>query len=217
MDEIKENITRNIQHFRKKMNISQEELSSLCGYSSTYIGKIERGQRSPSLDTLIRIARSLQIPITSFFDSFYRRQDQLKENWDPKKFSPYDLATRRFNYLVGELTGSGHVENLFKLPWFQTENLPADKLGNNKLWELSFINFSPSLIEALQTFIDSGDKDDKKHFSLKLSGYQFQWEPVDLVLIFAEQDKIKLELFYPRIVRDGDSLPLEELNFDLAE
>jgi len=214
VDKLKENITQNIQHFRKKMGISQEELSSLCGYSSTYLGKIERGQRSPSLDTLIRIARALQIPVVSFFDSFYRRQDELKENWTPEEFTPYDAAIRRFNYIVGILTRSGEIKFIFHLPWFQSEDFRSEDYGEKKLWE--WFNFSPRLVQAVKNIIKDGNGL-KKHFNLKISGCQFQWEPVDFVLFAEEADEIKFELFYPRFVKDGEALLSGELNFELAD
>ncbi len=217
MGNLKESITDNIQYFRKKMGLSQEELSSLCGYSSTYLGKIERGQRSPSLDTLIQIARTLQIPVASFFDSFYRRQDELKENWDPEKFSPYDATIKRFNYLAGKIDWAGKLKTIVHLPWFQSELEAAETYRGKVLWELPFLNFSPKLVEAIEEVIDLDKKEIKKHFNLKISGYHSPQETVDFVLFSPGDEEVKFELFYPRVVKAGEARPLEELHFELVD
>lgn len=216
VDDLKESVTKNIQYFRKKMGISQEELSSLCGYSSTYIGKIERGKRSPSLDTLVRIARALQVPIDSFFDSFYRRQEKMKENWDPTEFSPYDVAMRRFNYIVGLLQISGELDSIFHLPWFQTSEMEGGDLQGEKFWKLPIFNFSNSLEKEIKLIFESSSENFMEHFSLKICEYQFDDKPVDLIFISPNGKNVKFELFYPRIVKNGEPLPIEELSFELA-
>lgn len=48
------------QH-RKELKLSQEEIADLCGLDRTFISLLERAQRQPSLNTIIVIARSLQI------------------------------------------------------------------------------------------------------------------------------------------------------------
>ena len=48
---------------RKAMGISQEELAFRCGVHRTYIGAIERGEKSPTLTTIEKIAKGLDIPL----------------------------------------------------------------------------------------------------------------------------------------------------------
>ena len=50
-----------IRQKRKQLNISQEQLSELCGLSPAYIGLIERGVKKPSVSTLIKIANALKV------------------------------------------------------------------------------------------------------------------------------------------------------------
>ena len=52
---------------RRKLNISQEELADRCGIHRTYIGSIERGEKSPTLNTIEKIANGLQVDINQFF------------------------------------------------------------------------------------------------------------------------------------------------------
>lgn len=51
-----------IQKMRKEKGLSQEVLSGLAGLDRTHYSKIERGLRSPTIDTLFKIAHALDIP-----------------------------------------------------------------------------------------------------------------------------------------------------------
>lgn len=217
MSDLKDTITENIKHFRSKRDVSQEKLSQMCGYSSTYIGKIERGQRSPSLDTLIRIAEALQVPIGSFFDPFYREQDQLKSDWDPSDFTPYDATLRRFNYLVGELDPSGKLQNLRHLPAFH-ETPPVNEAEGKPFTEVSFLDLTRELEETLQEVLEEALNGTRSHLSLTVTGSDLLDETVDFTILpgGATDENVRFELFYPRIVREGRRVPLQELTFDLA-
>lgn len=51
-----------IQRFRNEKGMSQEVLSGLAGLDRTHYSKIERGLRSPTIDTLFKIAQALDVP-----------------------------------------------------------------------------------------------------------------------------------------------------------
>jgi transcriptional regulator with XRE-family HTH domain len=51
-----------IQGFRKSKKMSQEVVSGLAGLDRTHYSKIERGLRSPTIDTLFKIAHALDVP-----------------------------------------------------------------------------------------------------------------------------------------------------------
>ncbi len=51
-----------IQRFRNEKGMSQEILSGLAGLDRTHYSKIERGLRSPTIDTLFKIAQALDVP-----------------------------------------------------------------------------------------------------------------------------------------------------------
>jgi transcriptional regulator with XRE-family HTH domain len=46
---------------REKQSISQEALAFMGGYHRTYIGQLERGEKSPSLRTIFALAGTLGI------------------------------------------------------------------------------------------------------------------------------------------------------------
>ena len=51
-----------IAELRKSKGMSQEVLSGLAGLDRTHYSKIERGLRSPTIDTLFKIAHALDMP-----------------------------------------------------------------------------------------------------------------------------------------------------------
>ncbi len=61
-------IQENIKKFRKQQNLTQEKLSELCGISTDYLSEIERGKKVPSLKRLIKIAETLNVPMSKFFE-----------------------------------------------------------------------------------------------------------------------------------------------------
>ena len=60
----------NILHYRKEQRLTQEQLANLCGdsgLSRNHIQRIETGAAGCSLDTLMDIARALNIPLYKLF------------------------------------------------------------------------------------------------------------------------------------------------------
>ena len=58
---------KRIELLRKKQNLSQEELAFRCELHRTYIGAIERGEKSPTLNTIEKIANGLNVEIIELF------------------------------------------------------------------------------------------------------------------------------------------------------
>jgi transcriptional regulator with XRE-family HTH domain len=52
---------RVLRRIRESQWLSQEELAARSGYHRTYIGQLERGEKSPSLRTLFALGGTLQI------------------------------------------------------------------------------------------------------------------------------------------------------------
>lgn len=55
---------------RKANGLSQEELAFRCGIHRTYIGAIERGEKSPTLNTIEKISRGLNISISDLWEAW---------------------------------------------------------------------------------------------------------------------------------------------------
>jgi transcriptional regulator with XRE-family HTH domain len=52
---------RNLVACRKAAGLSQEELAVYAGLHRTHIGMIEKGARLPRIDTLVKLAGSLEV------------------------------------------------------------------------------------------------------------------------------------------------------------
>jgi transcriptional regulator with XRE-family HTH domain len=63
--EAAERIGRNVFMARRRAGLSQEELGALAGLHRTEIGMVEKGERLPRADTLIKLASSLAVPVGS--------------------------------------------------------------------------------------------------------------------------------------------------------
>lgn len=63
-------IGRVINEFRKKQGLTIADVSEQSTISRGMLSKIENGQVSPSLDSLLRISKALGVPISAFFKEF---------------------------------------------------------------------------------------------------------------------------------------------------
>ena len=50
-----------LKEIRKKSGLTQEQLSGLAALDRTHYSKLERGLRSPTIETLFKIAQALEI------------------------------------------------------------------------------------------------------------------------------------------------------------
>lgn len=55
-------VGRVLTEYRERKRLTQEVLSGLAGLDRTHYSKLERGLRTPSLDTLFKIGQALDIP-----------------------------------------------------------------------------------------------------------------------------------------------------------
>ena len=53
---------------RHELGLSQETLAFSCGLNRTYMGEIERGEKSPSLPVIAKIAKGLGISKSTLMD-----------------------------------------------------------------------------------------------------------------------------------------------------
>jgi len=60
---------KNIREIRLSKNISQEELAFKINSARNFIGCIERAEKAPTIVTLCKIARALQVSVCNLLDS----------------------------------------------------------------------------------------------------------------------------------------------------
>lgn len=67
MVDIKKHFGTKLKQIRNNQKLSQEELAFRSGLHRTYISDIERGVRNVSLENIQKIAKALDVNISSLF------------------------------------------------------------------------------------------------------------------------------------------------------
>ena len=65
---IRKFIGQRLRALRKERALTQDKLGELAGLSGKFIGEVERGQKSISIDSLYAVAVALQTPLPSLVD-----------------------------------------------------------------------------------------------------------------------------------------------------
>ncbi|HUY93016.1 MAG TPA: helix-turn-helix transcriptional regulator [Pirellulales bacterium] len=64
MSNIRVRFGNQLRVIRAARGISQEELAHRAGLHRTYISSVERGERNVTLETVEKLAKSLELPMT---------------------------------------------------------------------------------------------------------------------------------------------------------
>lgn len=64
---ILENLGKSIKFYRKKLNLTQEQLAEKVSVHQTYIGKLETGKINASTKQLFVISRALGVKLSDIF------------------------------------------------------------------------------------------------------------------------------------------------------
>ena len=75
VDALEVAIGKQVRTSRKRLNLTVAALAKQAQLSTGMLSKIENGQTSPSLATLISLANALQVPVTSFFRGYEEQRD----------------------------------------------------------------------------------------------------------------------------------------------
>ncbi|MCX7222675.1 MAG: helix-turn-helix transcriptional regulator [Burkholderiales bacterium] len=62
LNEVKGRLSKNIKSLRKMKNLAQEKLALEAGVDRTVVSKIERMVANPSLEIIVRLAITLNVP-----------------------------------------------------------------------------------------------------------------------------------------------------------
>jgi transcriptional regulator with XRE-family HTH domain len=114
------NIGKHLKNIRQNRELSLDEAAEMTGVSKPMLGQIERGQSSPTITTLWKIATGLKVPLSSF----------LQE--EKTKYSVVDLSEQ--NAVLAE-NGAMRAYTLFSY----------DPIRN---FEAFYIEFDPSCIHT---------------------------------------------------------------------
>lgn len=67
-EDIYKQFATKVQKLRAAKGYTKSMLSSLADLDISYIGKIERCEKSPNLRTIIKLANALDVPVKELFD-----------------------------------------------------------------------------------------------------------------------------------------------------
>ena len=59
-----------VRHWRNAQSLFQEELAHRGGFHRTYIGQVERGERNPSLLSILALCQALEVSLPEFFTRY---------------------------------------------------------------------------------------------------------------------------------------------------
>jgi transcriptional regulator with XRE-family HTH domain len=68
-------IGKSIREARKRRRLSQEALAELAGINRSFLGEIERGEATPSIQTLQKLANGMDVKLSELI----RQYEQLSE------------------------------------------------------------------------------------------------------------------------------------------
>lgn len=89
-------VGKRIREKRKEFGYTQEKLAEICDISTGFLGHIENGSRTPSLETLYSIACALSCGIDFFLfdtsvndDSFFSQISNYVKKENPKAYPQF--------------------------------------------------------------------------------------------------------------------------------
>src|SRR5512139_1118623 len=82
-------VGQRLQTLREARGMSQRRLAAASGLSPNALSQIERGNVSPSVSTLNRLAAALGVPITAFFATSEARQNIVFIKADARTRVPF--------------------------------------------------------------------------------------------------------------------------------
>lgn len=80
MENIIELVGNRIRELRKKRRLSQEELADMAKIHTAHLGRIERGEENPTLETVEKIINALDVSVGEFFNYNYNMSNDFSVN-----------------------------------------------------------------------------------------------------------------------------------------
>lgn len=121
------NVGRRLRDLRKRKGLTQRDLAHTCDMSANTVGLIERGECSPSVSTLHRLALALEAPIVDLFTEVEEQTAVLTKKGDRSQAQRDQIQMEN---LAEGLTGQGMEPFLVTLqPGAGTGAKPVVHLG----------------------------------------------------------------------------------------
>ena len=111
---------KRIREERLRLHLTQEHLSEAVGISTAYLGQIERGERSVTLDKLIPLSNYLGVTVDFLLTDYINVDEDINLNrlaqlFHGKTADEKELAVNMvkllFSYTDGKFSGDTEIEN----------------------------------------------------------------------------------------------------------
>jgi transcriptional regulator with XRE-family HTH domain len=94
-----------IRHFREAKHLSQGDIEKRTGLLRCYISRVENGHTTPSLETLEKLARALEMPLYQmFYDGDEVVTDETISRDAFKDWASHGSGVRKFRQLRNSLS-----------------------------------------------------------------------------------------------------------------
>jgi CheY-like chemotaxis protein/DNA-binding XRE family transcriptional regulator len=95
---------------RTSLGISQEELAHRAGLHRTYVSDLERGVRNPSMDSVEKLARALQLSVSTLFERA-SKDNEAKQTAEILlvQGNPRDVELTNQSFIQARITNPVHV------------------------------------------------------------------------------------------------------------
>jgi transcriptional regulator with XRE-family HTH domain len=97
-------LARRIRALRERRGLTQEDFAARCGISVSFASLLERGERSPSYDTLLQVAAALGLPLSELF-----RLDDPEDDAGAHRLTDFARARRLSREEVDRLLAVAEV------------------------------------------------------------------------------------------------------------
>jgi len=89
--DLKTIFAKNLKTKRKSQKLTQAELASIIGVSSSFITEIENGRKAPSFSNIEKLSQALNTPSWSFF---LENEDLINLSLNEKDLLSYELKLK---------------------------------------------------------------------------------------------------------------------------
>ena len=111
MEHVRAVFGRRLRALRKQRGLTQEALGKLARVNYKWIGAVERGEKAPSFDVIVRLAKSLNSEYHEFFLSDRLATGELEQQVKLTAQKIDRLGQERLKQFFEEIHGAFHRLN----------------------------------------------------------------------------------------------------------
>jgi PAS domain S-box-containing protein len=207
---------KNLKRLREQNNLTQRELSEKCNYDPTYVGKIERGAKDPSIESVIRLANALNVPAVELFEdraSFDNLQEQFNDEPPENLTAIYQGLFKNLQTNVGLVDSEGTIldanQGLLEFNGIDEDELREHTVETLPMWSTDQRTpewFSSMIEEAFEGKVLSRETQLQDHsgttIRMQCFAYSVDVEPLQKMFVAVEFIPLKPGLNRTKIISE---------------